>query len=124
VALHVPNMRRIRNHATHGSDDSYGNNGAFLIPLSGDRVALCIVSDGGVALDTWEHVSVSIREGDAVRTPTWDEMCTIKGTFWDAADCVVQFHPPRAVYVNTHPHTLHLWRSVTYRQPLPPTWMV
>lgn len=55
----------------------------------------------------WEHVSVSTRDQGP---PNWDEMCFVKRLFWDAEDCVVQFHPPERDYVNNHPNCLHLWR--------------
>jgi len=79
----------------------------------------CIASDGS----GWEHVSVhafQLRKGRRiVRTPTWDEMCWIKATFWDDDDVVVQFHPRKRDYVNAHPATLHLWRSTAGDFPRP-----
>lgn len=70
---------------------------------------LMIVREG------WEHVSVSLPR----RCPTWDEMCLIKDIFWDEEECVVQFHPPRSQYVDTHPYCLHLWKKIgeTYETP-------
>ena len=119
--FHVPNRWRWRNHPTHGSTEADGNHGAFSVPLADGVFALCIAADGSAMhLDEWEHVSVSIHTSVGTRLPTWPEMCAIKDVFWDASDCVVQFHPPRKRYVNDHPHVLHLWRSVTYRQPMPP----
>ena len=124
--MKVPEKYRIINHEKYGTLPSDRANGAFAIPLDGspDEVALCLVSDGSVAhpLEVWEHVSVSIRkkESDTSRIPTWDEMCWIKSIFWNDEDCVVQFHPPKSRYVNQHPNVLHLWRSLTYRQPIPP----
>jgi hypothetical protein len=64
----------------------------------------------------WEHVSVSALG----RTPTWEEMAWIKGLFFSDEECVIQFHPPRACYVNYHPFCLHLWRPVGVEIPLPP----
>ena len=63
----------------------------------------------------WEHVSVSLPR----RCPTCDEMCLIKDIFWDEEECVVQFHPPRSQYVDTHPYCLHLWKKIgeTYETP-------
>lgn len=58
------------------------------------------------------------------RTPTWAEMCKIKGIFWDDEDCVVQFHPPKSEYVNNHPHVLHLWRATNQLLPQPDSLMV
>lgn len=119
--MKTPNKYRVRT-GERGTGDMDGANGVFLIPLYPGTWALCIVSDGSVAppLDVWEHVSVSIRYERGTRTPTWAEMCTIKDYFWNEEDTVVQFHPPKSQYVNNHPNVLHLWRSVTYRQPMPP----
>lgn len=125
MAFHVPNQHRIRVHPRLGSSDADGNNGAFEIPHNG--VTFFVIASDGEDLEApnqWEHVSVHVREGERPRTPTWDEMCVIKALFWDADDCVIQFHPPRSQYVNRHPHVLHLWRSLNYRQPMPPKVLV
>lgn len=123
-----PNQYRIRTHPTHGSSDLDGANGAFEIPLKDGRRMFCIISDGLELQvpDQWEHVSVSIRtpDGSATMMPTWDDMCLAKDTFWDANDTVIQFHPAKNQYVNRHPHVLHLWRAVNYRQPTPPKVLV
>jgi len=104
-----------------GSDSSAGNNGAFKIILSGRSVAYCIVADGM----GWEHVSTHIvMQGGVSRTPSWAEMCKIKGLFWDEGDCVLQYHPAKEDYVNVHPHTLHLWRPTDQEVPRPPKIMV
>jgi hypothetical protein len=98
------------------SDKSYGFNGAFLpIDEAGTRFKV-ICSDGM----GWEHVSVSLPD----RCPTWDEMCWIKSLFWDAHECVVQYHPPEREYVNNHAYCLHLWRPTDQRMPTPPQFMV
>jgi hypothetical protein len=83
-----------------------------------------IFSDGtdwqelGLPGPPWEHVSVHvIAKG---RTPTWAEMCWVKGLFWGDEECVVQFHPPKSRYVNTHDEVLHLWRVVGVDFPAPP----
>lgn len=64
----------------------------------------------------WEHVSISMDK----RCPTWDEMCMIKDIFWDKEECVVQYHPPKSVYVNNHPYCLHLWKKIGQEFQLPP----
>jgi len=48
----------------------------------------------------------------------------IKTLLWTPNECVVQFHPPEAEYVNCHEHCLHLWRPTNADIPRPPTWMV
>lgn len=126
MAFHVPHRYRVRTHPRLGSSDADGNNGAFEIPCS-DSVSLFVLASDGQDLappDQWEHVSVHARESSEVRLPTWNEMCAMKALFWDAEDCVLQFHPPRSQYVNRHPHVLHLWRSLNYRQPVPPKALV
>lgn len=116
MTFHVPEAFRIVT-GPMGSDTSFGNNGAFLVPYTHSRVTLMIIASDGFG---WEHVSASL----ANRCPTWDEMCFLKDTFWDGDDLVVQYHPPRSEYVNNHPYCLHMWRPVEAIVPLPPIDMV
>jgi hypothetical protein len=89
--------------------------GAFELPgPCGERLTI-IASDG-----KWEHVSVSIRR----RIPNWQEMCFVKDLFWAEDDCVVQFHPPKADYVNNYSKVLHLWRWTGGAFPRPPNILV
>ena len=113
MSFKVPNKFRVRTGAMASSEEN-GNNGMFVVTLRNNQKVKVIASDGL----GWEHVSVSRSD----RTPTWDEMCQIKGLFWDEEDCVVQYHPAKADYVNIHNHCLHLWR--TEGIPTPPTFMV
>lgn len=102
-----------------GTDDSYGNNGAFILPPAHPLSKLsirCVASDG----EGWEHVSVSLPS----RCPTWGEMCAVKAMFWDAEDCVMQLHPPRSQWVNNHEYCLHLWRPTSAVIPQPPGILV
>ena len=118
MAMHVPNEFRVK-RGPYGSTEDSGNNGAFFLPHPNKASSLVfkvIASDGG----GWEHVSVSLPG----RCPTWDEMCHIKGVFWDESDCVVQFHPPKSQYVNHHSFCLHLWRPVGQQIQTPPMLMV
>ncbi len=111
----VPERFRVRDGRL-GSDAGFGNNGAFDVKLHRGQQVFVIASDRM----GWQHVSVSRRD----RCPTWDEMCQVKALFWDADDCVVQYHPPEAEYVNNHPFCLHLWRPVGVEFPTPPSIMV
>lgn len=111
----VPNKYRQRTHPILGSDDSNGNNGFFCIPLDKNIVANVMASDGL----GWEHVSVHVVEDGKQETPSWEEMCIIKDMFWDEEDCVIQYHPPKSMYVNHHEHVLHLWRSTKTEIPIP-----
>jgi len=108
--FHVPEKYRVKT-SYYGSDESYGNNGAFQI-----KKLRIIASDG----EGWEHVSVSLK----MRTPNWREMCFIKNLFWDNEDCVIQYHPPQKVYINTHSNVLHLWRPTERNIQTPPMILV
>ena len=116
MTFHVPNQYRVRKGPT-ASDDSLGNNGAFLIPTRPGQPPLRVIASdfGG-----WEHVSVSRPD----RCPTWDEMCLVKSIFWDDEDAVMQLHPPLSEWVNNHRYCLHLWRPVGAEIPMPPSLMV
>lgn len=109
----------------YGSDDSYGFNGMFRLPLGSDTVR-CVASDGsGIPDDPayqWKHVSVSV-EGDS-RPPKWAIMCNVKDLFWEPEDWVVQFHPAKEEYVNLHPGCLHLWQPLVEKLPTPLAVMV
>lgn len=109
-----PNRFRVVD-GVFATDISAGMNGAFFAPFVG-RMLKCIVSDGG----GWEHVSVSLKN----RCPTWEEMCFVKNLFWREDECVIQFHPPKADYVNNHPFCLHLWKPTEVEIPTPPSIMV
>lgn len=127
MSYHVPEKYRVRT-GERGTDASYGNNGMFFIPAGHRRPYLLriVASDGtgweehGFEPPAWEHVSVST----AVRCPTWEEMCFVKGIFWDGDDVVLQFHPRESEYVNNHPHCLHLWRPIGVAIPTPPSFTV
>lgn len=121
MTFHVPHDFRVL-RGPMGSDDSYGNNGMFIIPAKRYRFQ-CIASDEM----GWEHVSVILitNAGNQVnRNPNWNEMCAVKGVFWDPVDAVMQLHPPETEYVNDHPNCLHLWRPTDGNIPMPPSIMV
>jgi len=120
MRFHVPNRLRVRT-GPFGSDEGNGNNGAFFLPnrlrqKANEPPLKVIASDG----EGWEHVSVSLPH----RCPTWPEMAFVKSIFWDAGDCVVQFHPPEREYVNNHPFCLHLWRPTGHDIPTPDSLLV
>ena len=110
----VPNKYRVR-AGRMVSDDSCGNNGAFLVPV-GLELCFVIASDGL----GWQHVSASFQG----RVPTWMEMCVLKDLFWDEEDTVMQLHPPKSEYINCHPNVLHLWRPLHQDIPKPPGHLV
>lgn len=117
----VPEKYRIKfkNHPL-ASDESYGNNGGFKIPLAVTTAAWVIASDG----NGWEHVSAHVVENGIPKTPTWGQMSKIKALFWDEEDTVIQYHPPKSEYVNNHQHVLHLWRPAGIEIPMPDPEMV
>ena len=124
-----PNEFRQRNLGAFSSSDDMGFNGVFRVPLKGfghKIIADCIVSDGSDAppdmpdINGWEHVSVKVWEFGNSRIPTWNEMCAVKDIFWNDDECVVQYHPAKKDYVNTHAHVLHLWRHREKSFPTPP----
>ncbi len=127
MSFHVPHEERLgpEQHAQLGSSPLDGNNGIFMLKRR-RLVFVCQASDGL----GWEHVSVSIKSYshnqlmEANRTPTWEEMCWIKDKFWDTTDTVVQYHPAAGVYVNCHPHCLHLWRPANGHMPIPNPWLI
>ena len=122
--FHVINKYREREHPQLKSDDSYGNNGFFIIPYQKPNgLQYRVQASDGMG---WEHISVSIAlpGRQALRCPTWGEMCYIKKLFWDEEDCVIQYHPAKSEYVNRHPYVLHLWRPIDQVIPIPEKIMV
>jgi hypothetical protein len=117
--FHVPEKYRIRQGALR-SDESYGNNGLFIITTLKKNKLFIIASDG----EGWEHVSVHVEYNGMSLTPTWSNMCFVKDLFWDVEDVVIQYHPKKSEYVNQHPNTLHLWRPIGIELPTPPTDMI
>ena len=116
MSFHVPEYARITGGPLASTKES-GNNGAFVV-ITPSKAVRVIASDGA----GWEHVSVSMPQRS--RIPTWEIMCFIKDTFWDAEDCVIQYHPPKSEYVNNCENCLHLWRSTDKEMPRPPSILV
>ena len=107
--------------------------GAFQIPYkAGTNIAFFVIATHGTCDpmikspdEAWEHMSARAfdeahTQNPKERQPTWDEMCYLKDLFWHPEECVVQFHPPKSVYVNSHPNVLHLWRKHGVNQETPP----
>lgn len=114
------NEGRIRG-GEYGTDDSYGNTGAFSVyGPTGTQLRIIANDDSHPHADCWEHVSVSTPH----RTPIWPEMCFVKDLFWTEEECVVQYHPPKSEHVNNHPYCLHLWRNTKTPFLMPPPIMV
>ncbi len=104
------------------SDESYGMNGAFAIPLhrwhpEGYATAVVVCSDQG----GWDHVSVHIDTPQEQRCPTWEEIDYVRKLFFRGDEWVMQLHAPGSKNINKHPFTLHMWRPQNEAIPTPPT---
>lgn len=125
--MNFPEEFRLRIAGRYSSSDG-DPFGVFLVPgrRANGRGLQCIATNGdqgeGQQPD-WEHVSVSVS-GNPQQCPSWTEMCVVKRLFWEAGDCVVQFHPREEDYVNQHPGVLHLWRCRVAEFPVPPKFYV
>ena len=95
---------------------------ACQLPRKGGYYTLCVIVSWGAG---WDHCSVHARINERdIFTPFWEDMAYVKAMFFKPSECVVQYHPPSDVYVNTHEHVLHLWRQQAEETKLPPKWMV
>ena len=101
------------------NDHRMGLSGFFILPNMNGKGMKYLVFASNV--DGWEHVTVSLPLEN--RCPTWEEMCWVKSIFWDAEDCVVQFHPPTKKPYNKNEFTLHLWRKKNENFDCPPSML-
>jgi hypothetical protein len=85
-------------------------NGAFAFRVEG--VELHVIAGRGKG---WDHISVSCRD----RCPTWNEMDKMKRIFFDDSEVAMQLHVPVKDHINLHPFTLHIWRPISKRKPIP-----
>lgn len=106
---------RLKLPGNHWESQPGDDFGAFLIPCGVFQIR-CIATVGNTEIP-WEHVSVSLEN----RTPTWAEMDYIKDQFWKPEEMVIQYHVPKSLHVNIHPHCLHMWRPWKLKIPLPPS---
>jgi len=92
-------------------------NGVFDLDING--VETHVIAGRGRG---WEHVSVSCKD----RTPTWEEMDTVKRMFFEDDEVVMQLHVARKDHINFFEHCLHMWKPLgTLRKiPLPPKDLV
>jgi len=99
---------------------SEGEHDGFFFIRRGSLTLAAMATQGSEEVP-WEHVSIRVCAHKGDRIPTWEEMCYVKSLFWDAEECVVQFHPPESDYVNNHPCVLHLWKPIGIEMPRPPS---
>jgi hypothetical protein len=95
-----------------GSDETYGWNGAFLVPLGGDLWHV-VISDG----EGWKHLS--IKNAQSRKLPTWTVMCRVKACFFGDDEWAVQYFPAKADYINDCEWCLHLWLPLNSELPRP-----
>jgi hypothetical protein len=105
-------MRGYRNEGLEGFFQIWG-------PCAQELTIISSLGDDPIC-EGWEHVSVSTPR----RCPNWVEMCFVKDLFWAENECVVQFHPKKAAYINNHPFVLHMWKNVNFEFPTPPGILV
>lgn len=84
------------------------------------RVKLNFIMSWGAG---WEHCSVSITDRYK-RTPSWEQMCFIKDSFWNEDECCIEYHPAKKDYVNNHEYCLHIWKPIDQEIPTPPSLMI
>jgi hypothetical protein len=101
--------------------ETYDINGIYLIKSKKHGRLLIVASNSY----NWDHVSVSRKLKNGIdKTPNWEAMSFVKDLFFLNNETVIQFHPEKTSYINTHPHVLHLWRSQLYEHKLPPSYLV
>ncbi len=97
---------------------SYGDGkaGAFFVyPPGPEMVRLKVLASSG---EGWDHVSVSLD--GSYKTPSWAQMDWVKRQFFNPDEVVMQLHPAEIDHISIHPGTLHLWRPLNGKIPLPP----
>lgn len=57
----------------------------------------------------WEHISISLYATQ--RTPSYEEMVTLKNLFWKPSETCIEVHPKKSEYINVHPYCLHIWKK-------------
>lgn len=90
-------------------------NGAFELKIKGETYNVIASNGGG-----WEHVSISHKR----KIPSWSTMCLLKDMFFEEDEVVMQIHPRKSEYINTHKNCLHLWKPIDQEIPTPPKEMV
>jgi len=105
-------IKAILNNLKNGEIVEKGEDGfAARFPYR-DEIFGIIFSWGG----DWEHLSIS----GGHRCPMWNEMCMFKDMFFNDDEMVMQLHPTKINYVNSHKYCLHLWRPIKEKIPEPP----
>jgi hypothetical protein len=101
----------------HASDETYGFNGDFLVPLEGD-LWLVRISDKM----NWRHLSIS--NAQLRKLPSWTVLCRVKDSFFGDEEWAVQYFPAKDDYVNDCEWCLHLWQPIDSEFPKPSVVLV
>jgi hypothetical protein len=99
------------------SDETYGWNGAFIVPLEGEMWHVILSDKMG-----WKHLSIS--NAQSRKLPSWTVMGRVKDAFFADDEWCCQFFPAKEEYVNDHPWCLHLWVSLDEPMPHPSVVLV
>jgi hypothetical protein len=110
------NRWRVRTGAM-GSDETYGWNGCFIVPINGQLWQVMLGEGMG-----WRHLSATNAQRREL--PPWAVLSRLKELFFADDEWVVMYIPPREDYVNDHPYVHHLWSSLEAEIPRPPAFMV
>jgi hypothetical protein len=94
------------------SDETYGWNGAFLVPLEGELWHVVISDRMG-----WKHLSASNAQKRML--PSWTVLTRLKDAFFGDDEWVVLYIPGKDDYINDHPFVHHLWTPLNQELPKP-----
>jgi hypothetical protein len=86
-------------------DSEYANGAWYTVRLDNVRLRAILATES-VDGQLWAHLSVSAQV--PARIPTWGELRWHKEYFLGDRKAI-QVLPPRAEFVNHHPHVLHLF---------------
>lgn len=114
---HLKQYRFVEQEIRFGGSGS-PNFGILLIPSIQDRKPVKVIFSRGFY--GWDHVSISKQK----HPPSWNEMCWLKGLFFEDDETVMELHPPKGEWISNHDNCLHLWRPVDHTIPMPPPELV
>lgn len=115
---HLNQYRFVQQEIRFSGFTGHPNFGIFIIPSIQDRKPIKVIFSRGAY--GWDHVSMSKQK----HTPSWNEMCWLKGLFFDDEETVMQLHPPKSEWISNHDNCLHLWRPIDQTIPMPPSMLV
>jgi hypothetical protein len=110
------NRWRVRS-GKFASDESYGWNGCFIVPVNGQLWQVTIADGGG-----WRHLSVTNAQRREL--PPWPVLSRLKDLFFADNEWVTLYIPAKEDYINDHPYVHHLWSPLDAELPKPPLYMV